>query len=369
MRTLKSLQQMTMYEFRYLMRNKIAFFFNLILPVVLVGIFGSMYGNMDTEYNSPIGWVDRDQGPVAERLRQTMDATKRYTISTGDEAELKAQLSKGKLRAILVLPQDLSEQVAAGATPSVQVLRDPSSNSSNVDAAALMNLIARVGAEMTGTRPQLVPVLQDLPGMDHFSLFDFIMPGQLVYMLLAAGLMSTAIGLAYQRQNGSLRHLFTTPLSMGVWVGAQMLSKILLAGLQIVVLFTAARFMFGVSMPLNIAGTLVTLVVCALASLAMGLAIGALVRSPEAAFPVSMIAFFLMAMFGNAMMPIDGAPELMLQFQKLMPSLYMTHSLRQVMMKGEGLGAVLADFSVLLSCMVVFGGLAIWRIRKQVTAA
>lgn len=245
MRTLKSLKQMALFEFRALMRNRIAFFFNLLLPVVLIAIFGSMSGDG----------------------------------------------------------------------------------------------------------------------------FDFTMPGQLVYMLLAAGLMSIAIGLSTQRQNGSLRHLFTTPLSMTVWLAAQVIANMTLAAVQIVLIFAEARLLFGVHMPLNIPGTIATLFICSLTSLAMGLAVGALVKSPEAAFPMAMMLFLAFAVFGNVMMPMEAAPQIMRTFEKVTPSFYMTHALRLVMMQGKGLGAVAGDLGILAGCMAVFGSIAVWRIRRQVTAA
>lgn len=369
MRTLASLKQMTLFEFRSLMRNRIALLFNLVIPVVLVAVLGSMLGNTATDRPSPIGWIDQDRGPVAERLHSALDATKRFQIVTGDEAELRAQLAKGALRSIVILPEDLSEKAAADAVPEVAILRDLSSTASNADAGALYNLIGRVGAEMSGARPLLVPAIHDLPGMDRFGFFDFLVPGQLVYMLLAGGMMSVALNLAQHRQTGSLRHLFTTPLSMGVWAAAQMFANVVLAGLQIVVLFTAARLLFGVHAPHNLPATIVALIICSLTSLSMGLAMGAALRSVEATLPAAIVLFFLLAMFGNAVMPLDGAPDFMLSVQKVMPSLYMSRALRLTMMQGKGLSSILGDLTVLVSCMLAFGGLALWRIRKQMTAA
>lgn len=256
MRTLNSMKQMTLHELRAIMRNKIGFFFNLLIPVVLIIIFGSIYGH------------------------------------TG-------------------------ERTQAGSN----------------------------------------------------TVLDFMMAGQLVYMLLSAGLMTVAIALASQRQNGTLRHLFTTPLPMGVWFGAQMLANIAMATLQIVVIFTTGHLVYGVHAPLNIPGTAVVLFVSSLACLSMGLAIGALVKSAEAAFPVSMILFFTIAMFGNVMMPLEGAPPFVLALQKWMPSYFMTEALGKVMMRGDGLLTAAGDLGMLLGLMVVCGGVAFWRIRRQMTVA
>lgn len=133
-------------------------------------------------------------------------------------------------------------------------------------------------------------------------------------------------------------------------------------------ILAAARLMFGVHAPYNIPATIVTLVICALTSLSMGLAMGAAFRSVEATIPVTIVLFFLLAMFGGAVMPLDGAPEFMLGLQRAMPSMYMTRALRQTMMQGNGLSSILEELAILATCLLAFGGLALWRIRRQVTA-
>lgn len=366
----QSLKQMTLFMLRSLLRNKIAFFFSLVLPVIFVAVFGAIYSPADAPGATTIGLVDRDGGPVATALSQSIEATGLCRIVTGSESDLTAKMTKGSLLTILVLPEGLSQAAVTGqlSTP-VTVVRDPSSAASNQAAALLMSHISRMGYAMTGSQPVVQPVLTDLPGLERFQTFDFLMPGQLVYMLLSAALMSVAIELASQRASGTLRHLFSTPLSVSVWATARMISTLVLAGVQIIVLFAAGWLMFRVQMPANLPGTIVLLALSSLAILGLGLLIGVLTRTPEASFPISMIAFMTIAILGNAMMPLDNAPAFMQTLARFMPSTYMTHALRSVMMQGKGLSAVATDIVVLIACAVVFNGLAIWRMRRQMVAA
>ncbi|HEY3364281.1 MAG TPA: ABC transporter permease [Symbiobacteriaceae bacterium] len=367
--TLHSLKQMTLFQFRSLLRNKTAFFFSLINSVVLVAVFGAAYGNMGSNLKEPVGVVDLDRGPVAQAARTALANAGVVDMRSGDEAAMKALLVKGTVRAVIILPAGLSDRVAAGQPAAVTVLRDPSSNASSVAIGVMANLIQGYGLSLAGARPVLYPNVQDLPGLDRFNFFDFMMPGQLVYMLLAGSFMSIAIMLAGQRVKGTLRHLFSTPLSMSLWVTTQVLANLLLAALQIVVLFAAAWLMFRVHLPASIPGTAVLLTLSALAALGMGLLVGSWARSGEVAFPVAFIIFFAVAMLGNAMMPIDGAPDFMLALQKFMPSTYMTHALKLVMMQGKSLLDVWKDMAVIGATALVTGSLAVWRMRRQMTAA
>lgn len=112
-----------------------------------------------------------------------------------------------------------------------------------------------------------------------------------------------------------------------------------------------------------------TLTICTLTNLTLGLAVGAAFRSVEPTIPVTISLFVVLAMFGGALMPLEGAPRLMLAIQKAMPSMYMTRALRQTMMQGQGLSSIAGDLAILTACMLAFGTLALWRIRQQVAAA
>jgi ABC-2 type transport system permease protein len=198
-----------------------------------------------------------------------------------------------------------------------------------------------------------------------FNVFDFLMPGQIAYMLLSSGLVSVSIALAQQRQSGTLRHLFSTPLSVGVWLSARVLANLMMAMIQVVVLYGVAVAVFKLTLPVNLFGTAVVLVISAMSTLGMGLVVGALSKSVDAAFPIAMILYMTLSFLGNAMMPLDQLSPMLQNLTKFVPSFYMAHSLKLVMMQGKGLGDAAFDLSILIGVAAVTMGLAMWQIRKQ----
>lgn len=249
----RSLKEVTRYQFRGLYRNKVALFFNLIFPLLLVAIFGSLYGSAGVESGGP-------------------------------------------------------------------------------------------------------------------QVFDYLLPGQLTVMLLSAGLVTVGIHVAYQRQTGALRHLFTTPLSVGVWATARITANLMMAVLQICILYVFSWLLFGVAAPAYLFGTIVVLALCALTSLGMGLFVGTFVRGEEAALAVTMPLFMILVFFGNAAMPLDtieNAPQFLAVLTPFVPTTFMTDALRAVMMYGQGLGEILPELAVLSAFSAVLLGAALWRVRRQ----
>jgi ABC-2 type transport system permease protein len=202
-----------------------------------------------------------------------------------------------------------------------------------------------------------------------FNLFDYLMPGQLVFMFLSAGLNSVGIQLAQQRQSGTLRHLFSTPLSMPVWLASRVLANLLMGLLQVVILYGVGMAVFKLHLPANLPGTVFMVLLGATTTVGMGLLVGALAKNAEAAFPIALIIYMILSFLGNVMMPLDDFGATINYVMKFMPSYYMTHGLKLVMMQGKGLFDARFDIAVLVVVTVVTMSIATWRLRKQFVAA
>ena len=114
-------------------------------------------------------------------------------------------------------------------------------------------------------------------------IFEYLIPGQMAVMLLSAGMITVAVSVAAQRQSGVLRHMFSTPLSIGAWTVSRVAANFCMAIVQSTLLFIFAAVLFDVSPPLNPGGTFVVLTLSMLVSLGVGLVIGIFVRGENGA--------------------------------------------------------------------------------------
>lgn len=368
MRMANQLWQVLMLNVRQQMRNKSAFFFNLIMPVLMLLFFGATNAGSDTVTAVTVGLVDRDGGPVAQLIRTGLQESGYFEVEAGEEAELIRRLDAGKVRAVLVLPAGLSEQVAVGSGPAEVIVHwDPTSTASAAAQGGLQYLIQ--GLETFQKEPSIAVRDQRLDSTEQLGLFDFMMPGLLVYMTLNAGVLAIGTAVSYQQRAGTLRHMFSTPLTMGAWLVGTVLGNHLLAILQLSVIWCVGIAFFKIQLPNNLPGTVAILLLSSTAGIGIGLAIAAFARSGETAMPIAIIASMGLTFLGNAMMPLDHAPEIVQTVMRFMPSYYMTHALQQVTMKGQPLAAVLPDLGVLGLTATIGLGLAAWRLRRTVVTA
>lgn len=259
-RLTRSMVQLTHFHARSLYRNKIALFFNIIFPLLMVAIFGGMYGS--------------------------------------------------------------------------------------------------TSAASAGTR------LMDAAGRT-IKPFDFLMPGQMAVMLMSAGFVTVAITMAGQRRAGSLRHLLSTPLSVGGWIAARVLANSLMAAVQLVLLFVFAALLFGVSAPANLPATIVVVLASTLFSLSLGLMVGTVVKGEGTAMAVVMPIYMVMIFLGNSTVSLVDAPRFIQLLLPWMPTYHMTEALRAVMMFGDGVGGVVKELAILGGLAAVFFGIAMAIMRRQ----
>lgn len=201
------------------------------------------------------------------------------------------------------------------------------------------------------------------------NIFDHLIPGQLAIMLLSAGLMTLGISIAVQRQTGALRHLFSTPLSMGVWASARIAANMAMAIVQTALLFAFALIVFDVPLPTDIFGTIVVVLVGAFVTMSMGLLLGVMAKGESSALAISMCLFMLLIFWGNAAMPVEMLPQSLFAIARATPTYHMTLAMRAVIMQGDGVASVLPQVGGLAAFGLCLFGAALLKVRRQFIVA
>ena len=352
--------QLVLFHLRTMFRNKVAFAFNLVIPLVFLGVFGAMFAPAsERNQQLQIGLASQDS-PRAQAVYKHLLDSGWFSITSGDEATLRKELAAGKVSVVVVVPPAERQ-----ASQPVLLLEDESSNTSKAASGIVQSELTQLSLDLLDAPPPLKVTVESLSAASEYNIFDFLMPGQVTFMFLGAGIVTVALSLAQQRQSGSMRHLFSTPLSMGHWMTGRVVANLVLCTIQSIALFVAARVMFDVRPPANITGTVVLLLLSALMTLSIGMAIGTLSKTQESATVLAQILSIGLAFLGNAMLPMNGAPSIVQILSKALPTSYMTHSLRLVMMQGKGLPDVALDIAVLVGFTALCLGVATHQLRKQ----
>jgi len=202
-------------------------------------------------------------------------------------------------------------------------------------------------------------VLFVLP-MLPISLFQAHIPGfSLAFVFLLA--THLAVALVDERQAGTLRRLLVTPASRGAILLGKLLPHLLLAIVQLVVLFSVCSALFDVEMgdaPLALG----VVMVCAAASVVgLGIMIAALAKTKGQADSVSTVVIIAMAIVSGCIGPHITVPGI----KYAMPHYWALLGFQNVMVRGMGFSRVLLPCGVLLAFAVAFFVIGVRRFRFE----
>lgn len=184
-----------------------------------------------------------------------------------------------------------------------------------------------------GSIPATTRARAALGGISFFNLY---VPSLLVFVLIAVGLGALPQQLAGYRQQGVLRRMSTTPVPPSWLLAAQLTVSMTLATIGIGILLGVGAGAFGLALPHTAGGyliSLVTLLLTAAATLALGLCAAALASTPQAASALTVVLFYPMAFFSGLYVPIQEIHSAVVQ------------DLAKVLPTGAGFNALHAAFS------------------------
>jgi ABC-2 type transport system permease protein len=291
-----------------------------------------------------------------------------HIMPVTDPQATEISLREHKATVWLRIPPDFSQKLAEAAAgdlsvpTTISLVGDPHAHN-YLFAQSLIEQLVREFVDYTlgWQNDGLIVDYEYLPGTGTTSDFEFGVPGMIVFgvMLLV---VTTAQILVRERVNGTLRRLRLTSLS--AW---DLLLGVTLA--QMAVALVMVPFTFGAACLMGFQGQgslLLAMVVGLLLNLGtvgLGLIVACFVRSESEAANLGATVGVLMVIVSGAMYPMPDAPLLTLagqtvQVYDLLPPTHATEALQQVLLFGEGAGAIgyeLAGLSILSGLFLAVG--------------
>ncbi len=181
------------------------------------------------------------------------------------------------------------------------------------------------------------------------SVYDGEIEGEPAVDVLLAGLfgygaMNTAFGglaimLVGRREMGVLKRLRSTPLPPGTYLGAVLLSTLVVFALQSVALLALGIFVFDASAPENPLGFAGAIVLGVASFAGLGLGAAALIRSAEGVSAVVNVVTLPMAFVSGAFGPTSSYPEFLQAIAEVLPLTYFLDLANGVYLHGDSLFA------------------------------
>ena len=180
---------------------------------------------------------------------------------------------------------------------------------------------------------------------------DVVAPGILTLAVMSTAFTSQAITTSFDRRNGVLRLLATTPLGRGGLLAGKVLAVLAVEAVQLVVLGGVALALGWEPRAAGLAPALVAIACGTAAFTALALLLAGVLRA-EAVLAVANLLLVLLAVAGGALVSVAQLPGSLAHIAPLLPSGALGEALRGALVHGElplGPVLVLAAWTVALT--------------------
>jgi ABC-2 type transport system permease protein len=340
-----SLAAMVRANLKMSLRNRAALFWNLAFPALFIVIFGVVFGR-GTTVEFDVG-VAGPESAYRDAVVAALQSNPSFAVSLGDEAEELQALADGNRGVVAVFGSEASG--SAEALPAVILYYNATEGpiSQVAVGAVRQTLIDVAGGPPPLAIEERAVTAQDVSFMDVFA------PGILAMSLMNSGVIGLATAFVTYRERGILRRIRVTPFPLTSFILARVISQLLVAGLQAVILIGMAWAFFGLHLRGNPLVLLVAIAAGALAFLAIGFAISGIAPNTETAASYANLVTFPMLFLSGIFFSMENAPAWLRPITKVLPLSYLVDALREPMSFGNGFSAIWLDLLALMLTFII----------------
>lgn len=337
---MRALMAMIRSNLKMAVRNRSALFWNLVFPALFIVIFGAVFGGNDGAHFT-VG-VTGEASAFRDRVTAAMQQSDALTVKSGPVEEELAALKAGDRDIVAVFGPAESQ----GRAP-VQLYYD---ETDGPNAQVGLSVVRQIVLSVAQAEQPLQITEQPVTGA-NISFIDFFVPGVLAMALMNAGVIGLSTAFVSFRERGILRRIKVTPFPLTHFVTARILSQLVIALAQALILVGLGVALFGVKLRGNPLVILLAIMIGALAFLAIGFAVAAIARNVEAAASYANLITFPMLFLSGVFFSLDSAPAWLRPVARVLPLSYLVDALREPMTRGRGLEAIWVDLLVLLATL------------------
>ncbi|GIG23842.1 ABC transporter permease [Cellulomonas denverensis] len=335
------MRAMILKEFRELRRDRRTVAMLVVLPLLLLTIFGYA-ANFTVDHLDTLV-----VGPQAEQASTMLAGQDLLRIDDvrpdADRADAVADLAANRADIAVV---------TGGEVPEVLI------DGSNIFAAQSAKvLVAQLGDRVQGE------VLFN-PDLDT----SWVMVPALIGLILTfIGTIITSIGMVKERAAGTLEQLAVMPLRPVDVIVGKIAPYFLLAALDMVLITVVGRALFGVPFRGSVwlfvlAGAIFLFLV-----LGIGVLISTVSQNAGQAIQTAILVLLPQILLSGMLFPLDAMPGGVRWIGYCLPLTYFIELAQGVMVRGAGIDSLWLPLVVLAGMAVAVFGLAVWRFRASIT--
>ena len=362
-------------ELIQLWRDKMILIFVFFGPVTELALVAwATSGDID---HLPTAVVDRDHSPASRALVQALENTGTFDADYFMPAETQAQdlVDTGTVLVALFIPPGFEETLTAAREPAqLQVILDGADPSAARTAAgsaeqaiaafAQEAALQRLGP-MTSHWGEVIELDVRVWFNEELKTSHYEVPSELGFMLVGVALMLASLGIARERELGTLEQLMVTPLRSTELIFGKALPVLFLSYLNFLLMLGLVVFAFGIPMRGSWGLLLTIAFFYLLIEMVWGLMISAVSRTQVQALLLAFMLMMIEVVFSGYAFPVENMPWLLQGIANFVPIKHWLLILRGILLKGAGVDVFWRELLSLAALGVAINVATIFFLRRR----
>ena len=364
-------------EFRQIRRDPLSLGLLIVVPAMLLVLYG--YALSFDVKHIRMGVLDEDNTTESRALLDGLFRNpyfdRQFALQRREDAD--PLLSRGHVRAVMIIPRGYARQIEQRETATVQVLVDAGDANTAATAIGYVEVFAerttralRVDVlKEAGMTPQSPAVLVEPRIWFNPELVSarFLVPGLIGLLLMLSAVIATSLSIVREKEQETMEQIMVSPVKPEELILGKTLPYILIGLVTMSMILLLGRVLFGVVVQGSYVLLALTSLLFLFAALGMGVLISSVTRSQQMAFQIAVIASLLPSIIlSGFIFPIANFPLPIKAITLAVPPRYFVTALREIILKGAAFDVVWPQLAALLALGVAFNVLAAWSTRKTV---
>lgn len=344
-------------EFRQVVRDPSSIAIGVVLPLMLILLFG--YGLSLDVRNVPVAIVDEDGSPDARAVIAAFQLSPYFVAQlTPSITDAEAHMGDNAVDGVIRLRSNFARQLRAG-DAEIQILvtgTDP--NRARIIEGYAEGAVAQWTARrMAEGQPMIVgPVIAQtrLWFNDADDSHYFLVPGLIVLVMTLIGSLLTALVMAREWERGTMEAMFVTPVRPIELLLGKTIPYFVLGFLGLILCLAAGTFLFHVPFRGSIWVLAAASTLYLLVALSLGLLVSSAVKSQFLASQIVLIVTFLPALLlSGFLFDLRSMPAAVRLVTYVLPARYFVALLQTIFLVGNVWGVVLPAGAVLAGMALI----------------
>lgn len=384
---------------RFASSSELLFF--IILPIVFTFLLAGGTPSGDQDPRIELLVVDEAQTTISQQIIEELENSTAIRPQAVTREEAQSQFDDRRASAVFIIPMGIDIASLQSGSAEVELLQQPNNLDATVAERAISTAIRRVSSAISAAqnavrqREAKQPFASEAEKQTYFEssleLAQTIQndspervtviegntedqvdydpranssAGQLITWVFIP-LFGISALFAYERQQGTLRRLLTTPSRKATFLLGTISGQVVMALIQMLLLVGFGILVMKLNWGREPLALFVILLTSSLAAAAFGTTLGTFIKTEGQAGGLSTMFGMVFALLGGCWYPLELFPPAIQNAVKILPTTWAMQGMLDPVLRGGGLQDILPEAGVLLLFALIFFSVGVWRFRYE----